>query len=178
MAIRQQTWRRLTWAAWQFTTDWPCLSFDFLKDGLGAGRSDVRRDALFGCTVGRRAAEHQRRAQYPATVYLAAGTQAAQAKLNKLHIIKVSNLQKVKKAEGSDDEDSDESDSDGDEEGGAAGAGSKPLFTCHSINHLGGINRVRADMDGGLVATWSELGCVHLWDVSKHVAALEGVRGC
>ena len=49
--------------------DWPCLSFDLLRDHLGGPRS-----------------------AFPHTLFMVAGTQASNAKLNYLGIMKVSNL--------------------------------------------------------------------------------------
>lgn len=52
-----------------FGLDWPCLSFDLLRDHLGAPRS-----------------------AFPHTLFLVAGTQAASLKNNYLAVMKVSNL--------------------------------------------------------------------------------------
>eukprot|EP00026_Physarum_polycephalum_P006534 Phypoly_transcript_06582.p1 GENE.Phypoly_transcript_06582~~Phypoly_transcript_06582.p1 ORF type:complete len:456 (+),score=102.34 Phypoly_transcript_06582:381-1748(+) len=60
-------------------TQWPCLSFAFLPDNLGANRT-----------------------KYPHTVYLAAGTQAGEADENSLILMKISGMNKTK--EDSDDE--------------------------------------------------------------------------
>ena len=49
--------------------DWPCLSFDLLRDHLGAPR-----------------------AAFPHTLFAAAGTQASQLKSNYLGVMKISNL--------------------------------------------------------------------------------------
>ncbi len=49
--------------------DWPCLSFDLLRDHLGAPRT-----------------------AFPHTLFMVAGTQASSSKLNYLGIMKVSNL--------------------------------------------------------------------------------------
>lgn len=56
---------------------WPCLSFDVLRDGLG----DERRS-------------------YPATTYIASGTQADVAKNNEVLIMKMSQLHKTQKDDG------------------------------------------------------------------------------
>jgi ribosome assembly protein RRB1 len=52
--------------------NWPCLTFDIIKDELG----DERRG-------------------YPQTVYLATGTQAARAKDNEVMVMKLSGLAKM-----------------------------------------------------------------------------------
>ena len=60
----------------QFRTRASCLSFDILKDRLGA------------------------RSGYPVTAYLVAGTQAQQGKKNSLIVLKASNLNPPKPTEG------------------------------------------------------------------------------
>ncbi|KAF5826265.1 histone-binding protein RBBP4 or subunit C of CAF1 complex-domain-containing protein [Dunaliella salina] len=81
--------------------DWPCLSFDYLKDELGAPRST-----------------------FPHTCYMAAGTQATSAKQNYVAFLRLANLgqgrhgKKAKKEqeEESDDESMSESSEDSEEE--------------------------------------------------------------
>ena len=53
---------------------WPCLSFDVLRDNLGDGRQ-----------------------RFPATAYIAAGTQADTAKNNELLVYKMSSLHRTQK---------------------------------------------------------------------------------
>ena len=57
--------------------DWPCLSFDILRDNLG-----------------------EQRQRYPATTYLVAGTQADVAKNNQISVFKVSSLHKTQRENG------------------------------------------------------------------------------
>jgi ribosome assembly protein RRB1 len=73
-------------------TTWPCLSFDFLRDGLG----DERKT-------------------YPATVYAVAGTQAeaARARENEVMVMKMSGLSRMERDL---EEDSDEDDSEDEQE--------------------------------------------------------------
>ena len=54
--------------------NWPCLSFDILKDNLGYERQ-----------------------RYPATAYLVAGTQADVAKNNEVLVYKLSSLHRTQK---------------------------------------------------------------------------------
>ncbi|KAI5804588.1 WD40-repeat-containing domain protein [Geopyxis carbonaria] len=70
----------------EFSLDWPCLSFDIMRDDLG-----------------------EERRNYPQTVYMVAGTQAQRAKDNKVLVVKLSSLSKMDK-EGDDDESDDEDD--------------------------------------------------------------------
>ena len=57
--------------------NWPCLSFDILRDNLGDERS-----------------------KYPATAYIVSGTQAAAAKDNEIIVSKLSSLHKTQKDAG------------------------------------------------------------------------------
>ena len=59
------------------TVNWPCLSFDILRDNLG---------------------DHRQR--YPATAYLVTGTQADVAKNNEISVYKMSSLQKTQRENG------------------------------------------------------------------------------
>lgn len=54
--------------------NWPCLSFDILRDSLGDGRQ-----------------------RYPATVYVVSGTQADIPKNNELSVYKMSSLHRTQK---------------------------------------------------------------------------------
>lgn len=77
----------------QLSLEWPCLSFDMLRDGLGAPRQS-----------------------FPHTLFMVAGTQAASAKQNYVSIMKITSLGQAghgKKAGGMD---SDDEDDDMDEE--------------------------------------------------------------
>ena len=57
--------------------NWPCLSFDVLRDGLGDERQ-----------------------RFPATAYIVSGTQADIAKNNELSVYKMSSLHKTQKDAG------------------------------------------------------------------------------
>eukprot|EP00054_Salpingoeca_dolichothecata_P037752 m.11822 g.11822 ORF g.11822 m.11822 type:complete len:467 (+) comp7847_c0_seq1:60-1460(+) len=67
----------------EFTSDWPCLSFDILKDGFGNERT-----------------------QFPMSMYIVAGTQADQPNKNKLNVLKLANI----KRQAEEDEDDEEED--------------------------------------------------------------------
>ncbi|KAJ3414977.1 ribosome biosynthesis protein rrb1 [Chytridiales sp. JEL 0842] len=70
--------------------EWPCLSFDFLHDNLGQGRTS-----------------------FPMTVYAVAGSQAERAKDNKIYVMKMSELHRTKHDD-DDEMDDDENDLDDD----------------------------------------------------------------
>lgn len=57
--------------------NWPCLSFDVLRDNLG-----------------------DQRQRFPATAYIVAGTQADVAKNNDISVYKMSSLQRTQKEAG------------------------------------------------------------------------------
>lgn len=59
------------------SVNWPCLSFDVLRDNLG-----------------------DQRQRYPATAYIVAGTQADVAKNNEISVYKMSSLQRTQRENG------------------------------------------------------------------------------
>lgn len=83
----------------------------------------------------------------------------------------MSNLHRTSKEE--DDEEDYESESD-DEENEAAKA-NKPNMDCALIKHNGCVNRIRATKvaNTSLVATWSELGRVNIWNINDQLLAID-----
>lgn len=59
------------------SVNWPCLSFDILRDNLG-----------------------EQRQRYPATAYIVTGTQADVAKNNEVSVYKMSSLQRTQRENG------------------------------------------------------------------------------
>ncbi|KAG2437786.1 hypothetical protein HXX76_005406 [Chlamydomonas incerta] len=149
----------------RFQVDWPCLSFDILKDDLGGPRST-----------------------FPHTVYLACGTQAASARQNYVAFLRLASLgqgRHGKKAApvDSDDEESDDEDSDedGDSDMGEEGApemkgapGEAPAtFHFRMVAMNCGVNRIRSmPQQPGVVAVWGDNAQVKLIDGSKLLAEL------
>jgi len=138
----------------RMNVNWPCLSFDVLRDNLG----------------------HERQ-RFPATSYIVTGTQAESAKNNEILVMKMSSLHKTQK---DDDSDSDEED-DADD---ADNLDEDAVLEYKSIPTHGGVNRVRAQpLPAGeglpplsspyFVASWSETGKVHIWNVRQHLEALD-----
>ncbi|XP_054159179.1 glutamate-rich WD repeat-containing protein 1-like [Oppia nitens] len=121
-------------------TEYPCLSFDVVEDTIGSGteRSD----------------------NYPLTCYLVAGTQSGKEEGNKILVLKMSNLNKIKQKdnEESDDEDSDDSDDE-----------DEAQLDFIPIDHRGCVNRIRSTTINGkcLCGSWSESGTVYLWDFTQ-----------
>jgi len=125
--------------------EWPCLSFDVVKDDLGAARSS-----------------------YPMTAYVVAGSQAEKTEDNRIYMMKWSRLYKTGK-DGEDDSDEEGSDDDSDEEGEK-----DALVEPKSVPHPGAVNRIRAMPQAGhIVATWSDTKKLHMWNLQAHRKALD-----
>ena len=71
------------------TSEWPCLSFDFMRDKLGEGRQ-----------------------RFPLTMFMCLGSQADKAEHNKITLIRLSDLHKTGGVVGSDDDDDNAEDDD------------------------------------------------------------------
>ena len=129
------------------TVEWPSLSFDFVRDSLGEGRT-----------------------RFPHSLYAVAGTQAPTDHDNKLQFLKLSDLDKIK-VETEDDVLGDEYDKeDGDEESSSSDEESvdlDPILESFEYPHQGGVNRVRCMPHSTIVATWSDVGNVNLYDVKS-----------
>lgn len=134
---------------------WPCLSFDVLRDNLGADR-----------------------ATFPHTAWIVAGTQAGEipgqgkAK-DEVVVMRLSGLSKTQH----DDDDSDADDDDDDD-----GEDEDAKLDFLTIPHVGNVNRIRAAPstsptsvpDPYHVATFSETGKVHIFDVKPYIDTLSG----
>ena len=88
----------------RFALEWPCLSFDMLRDNLGAPRN-----------------------AFPHTVFMVAGTQAAQPRQNTIAVLKLAALgqgrhgkRDGKRRRGGDDSSSGSDSSSGDDDSGSA----------------------------------------------------------
>ncbi|XP_076236603.1 WD repeat-containing protein 1 l(2)09851 isoform X2 [Calliopsis andreniformis] len=125
----------------------PCLSFDVILDNLGNNRED-----------------------YPLTMYLVAGTQAAKTHVNNLLVMKMTNLHNVK-----DDDSEDESDDDDDDDDSDSEDSKTPVMSVAPIRHQGCVNRVRYAKIGEtpLAASWSELGNVHIWNLEEQLKVID-----
>ncbi|KAG4304857.1 hypothetical protein PORY_001910 [Pneumocystis oryctolagi] len=118
---------------------WPCLSFDILKDNLGMERTS-----------------------YPATIYLVSGSQADTKKNNVITVIKLSNLYKTQY---DDDSSFNSENSNIDED---------PILEYRSLPTFGTTNCIRAFSkdENYFVASFSETGKVHIWDIAPHVSSI------
>ncbi|KAK6384930.1 Ribosome assembly protein rrb1 [Exophiala oligosperma] len=136
------------------STNWPCLSFDIVRDNLG-----------------------DQRKKYPRTLYAVAGTQAesARAKENELYILRLSSLSKMDRGNASDSEDDDD---ESDDEGS-----SDPVLESRSIPLPSTTNRIRSfqpandspdmtQMPQTLTATSLENGQVLIHDVTPYLQSM------
>ncbi|KAI3632632.1 hypothetical protein MIR68_009738 [Amoeboaphelidium protococcarum] len=138
------------------SAEWPCLSFDTVKDQFGDNRL-----------------------QYPMSMYMVAGSQADAASNNRVYLMKVTRLHKTysgKVVTGNNMNDSDNDDSDMDEDE----VEEDPLLEYRSIKHHGGVNRIRCFQPSGqtdivYAATWADTGKVHVWDMSPLKQSLDNV---
>ncbi|KDD73306.1 hypothetical protein H632_c2320p0, partial [Helicosporidium sp. ATCC 50920] len=140
---------------------WPCLSFDFLRDGLGAPRS-----------------------QYPHELFFVSGSQAAPGKANYLSLIRATNVtqgrhgakgrKKPKAKSASDSESSDSESSDSDDSEAEEEQSSERLHTRRLAHPGGEVNRVRSmPQTPGVVAAWASSGLVSVWDLGKELKDLQ-----
>eukprot|EP01083_Nonionella_stella_P101070 286046_1 len=109
------------------------------------------------------------RKRFPLTLTLVTGSQADAREKNKVSVIKVENIQKTKRDDREDNSDSESSDDDFDGE---------PNVEQKSFPHPGCINRIRCmPQKSNVVATWSDMGRVYLWDVKNHIRSLDAPLG-
>lgn len=129
----------------QAHTGAPCLSFDIIQDELGDNRET-----------------------FPLTAYIVAGTQAAQAHVNNVIVMKMSNLHRTSK-EREDDEESDSSEEEEEDDE------KKPRMNCALVRHQGCVNRIRATRIGNenFAASWSELGRVNIWKLDDMIEKVD-----
>lgn len=138
-----------------FSTPWPCLSFDVVRDNLGDSRK-----------------------QYPRTLYAVTGTQAESTKSNdnQLIVVKLSSLSRMDK--GNETGSESESDSEDDEP-----SSSEPVLESKSIPLPSTTNRIRSfqaesaisdpsQLPPTLTATSLENAQILIHDVTPHLHAL------
>jgi len=139
--------------------EWPALSFDFMRDGLGGART-----------------------RFPLECYCVAGSQAATAAQNKLTVMRMSDMHRMPRALGSrNDDDDGDSEFVLDLEGGddsEEDCEDDPTLATAEVPHPAGVNRVRScPSKPGVVATWGDDATVRLYDLTAHAAALAGEGG-
>lgn len=132
-----------------FRLQWPCLSFDILRDTLGA-----------------------KRMEFPHTLFCVAGTQADNAQDNTVAVMRLSNLTRIKQRRSQNEEEDDDSDSSSDDEAETNTPG-RPSLEVRMVKHHGGVNRIRCmPQQPHVCATWGDTGRVQVWDMGAHVRTL------
>jgi len=142
------------------TPEWPSLSFDLLRDNLGENRQ-----------------------RFPHSLQAVFGTQADTPGENQITVLKLSDLSKM--FQDRDDEedilgDAYDKEDDGDESGSdeEEDIDLDPILEHYSLPHYGGVNRVRAmPQNQNIVATWSDVGKVNLYDVQELRERFEASEG-
>jgi ribosome assembly protein RRB1 len=149
-------------AFFQLRTEYPCLSFDVVKDNK------------------------DNHTKYPLSTLLVCGTQADDNARNELLILHVTNMCRTKYDVASDNESEEEdyigdegdSDDDDDDEAGEEVNDGEPVVHHRAIKHYGTANRVRCcpqnnpSSGSQLVAVWSDAGHVQVFDIESDVRAL------
>ena len=135
-----------------FQGEWPCLSFDILRDDLGEART-----------------------RFPHSLFAAISTQAPEGDPNSVTILRLSDLCKLPQEDEEEDileSDNDNSDeeSDDDEED----LDLDPVLEHYSVPHGGAVNRLRSmPHQNNIVATWSDQGVVNMFDVQPILQTLQ-----
>ncbi|KEG10498.1 putative peroxisomal targeting signal type 2 receptor [Trypanosoma grayi] len=140
----------------QLRTEYPCLSFDVLRD----------RDAT----------NHNK---YPLALTLVCGSQADELAKNQLYVLRITNICRTKHDVESDSDSDDsyigdegESEDDENQDGEEVNNG-EPIVHHRTISHYGTANRVRcAHHNTNLVAVWSDAGHVQVFDLENDVEIL------
>jgi ribosome assembly protein RRB1 len=133
--------------------EWPSLTFDFLKDELGMGRT-----------------------RFPHSLQVAVGSQADLPQHNQITIMKLSDLGRLpgsnkNNKEDLDDDDDDDSSSSSDDDDDDDHVDLDPILEHFAIPHYGGVNRLRVmPQQSNILATWSDVGKVNVFNI-EHVRA-------
>ncbi|CAD8113164.1 unnamed protein product [Paramecium primaurelia] len=129
------------------TTEWPCLSCDFV---LTEEEQQQYKNK-----------EYQKMNKYPYSVYLAAGTQAAQPTKNQIYLLKLSKMHKTKydDDEASQSEEDSEDDNLSNDEEGQVHLSSVTGLKC-------GVNRIKTMNGQAIAAYWNENGDVNILDLN------------
>jgi len=130
--------------------EWPSLSFDFVRDSWGEGRT-----------------------RFPHQLLAVVGTQADKSDNNSVQIWKLSDLGKIPKVDDDVEEDRDyDAPDDKDDESSEEEFDHDPILEHTTIAHSGGINRIRTHK--GYVATWSDVGAINLYTIDVEGLCMGG----
>uniref|UniRef100_A0A7S2BE04 Glutamate-rich WD repeat-containing protein 1 n=1 Tax=Octactis speculum TaxID=3111310 RepID=A0A7S2BE04_9STRA len=134
-------------------TEWPCLTFDIVRDELGGNRT-----------------------RFPLSFTAVAGTQANRPEANKLMLMRFSDLHRLSQNAEDDEDVVPEVNMDGDDEEDDDGCtDDDPILESFDIPHSGAVNRVRScPGEPHLIASMSDRSEVHIWNVQQPLRALHG----
>ncbi|CAM40749.1 conserved hypothetical protein [Leishmania braziliensis MHOM/BR/75/M2904] len=148
-------------AFFQLRTEYPCLSFDVVKDNK------------------------ENHTKYPLSTVLVCGTQADEQARNELLVLYVTNMCRTKYDVASDNDseedyigEEDDSEEDEDDAVDEDVNDGEPVVHHRAIKHYGTANRVRCCPQNNpasgsqLVAVWSDAGHVQVFDIGSEVRAL------
>ncbi|CAB3401274.1 unnamed protein product [Caenorhabditis bovis] len=139
-----------------FTTDWPCLSFDVVPDGLGENRTT-----------------------FPAECYIVSGTQAEKDRDNEIVVMGLKNLSEMRPPKEAKGDDSDTSEDESEDEDEESIKKREPIMHGMIIPHFGSINRVRAERlgDSTVCACWNAQGRVQIWNITEALNSVHLMKG-
>lgn len=136
------------------STEWPCLSVDFLIPGLDSLQSvkDIKVVEDF---------------KYPLELFTVAGSQANFDSQNQLYIMRFCDLAKTRY---DDDEDTGEIVIEGEED---KNPDVEPSLLSERFQLFSGTNRIRSMGGSPLVALMNQTGQLQIFDISKNIKSLE-----
>lgn len=136
------------------TTEYPCLSCDFLTGSLPNSK-----------VFSKPPKSEFKETEYPLDLLAISGTQASLPSKNQLYVLRYANLCQTKY----------DDDSDGNEDEKEEIAEGNPIIMQRSIPVKGGINRIRSMMGFPIVALWTEASQVKIYNVQAAVEELNAL---
>eukprot|EP00484_Ammonia_sp_Unknown_P021880 CAMPEP_0197029354 /NCGR_PEP_ID=MMETSP1384-20130603/8812_1 /TAXON_ID=29189 /ORGANISM="Ammonia sp." /LENGTH=663 /DNA_ID=CAMNT_0042458497 /DNA_START=95 /DNA_END=2086 /DNA_ORIENTATION=- len=155
----------------EFHTEWPCLSFDIIRDNLGAVRSSIPFSMYLVC--GSQADPNYRRLDEEQTAGVFKKRQIHKSIQNKIQFLKLSDIQKTKYDDDKDDE-NEEKDAEfeniTDEDA---------VLQSRDIHHPAIVNRIRnkrvVNSEKHFVAAMSADCNLYIYDGTQHILSLDGL---
>ena len=140
------------------TLEWSCLSLDFVVPERCLYKYEFYnsyRELRNSQEVNK---DRDINDKYPYNIYMISGSQTATAKENKLYVMGWEGMHKTLNDDGEDSENEHEDD-----------WGQSPKLNYKYISHPGAINRIRAMNSSNIVATWSELGTISIYNIAPMI---------
>lgn len=137
------------------STEWPCLSADFILPGINS-IADVQNVQMLEKCV------------FPLDLYVVSGSQAEFSGQNKLYVMRFAELAKTRY---DDDEEESAFEMEGEDEKEQR-SDAEPILFSDRIQIYSAVNRVRTLGNSPLVAVMNQTGQCQLYDVSKNIEHL------